>query len=121
MPTFTDRSTGADRCRPARVQTFCTVSRRPAGPLAPPTRRPGRRSRWRAAPAGPTPVGWREKHQPGRLTYSKFQLRWFGVPAPAAGIVRGRAEPVKAVCHRGATAPVELSGERTRKDDLDRT
>ena len=26
-------------------------SRRPAGPLAPPPRRPGRRSRWRAAPA----------------------------------------------------------------------
>ena len=28
-----------------RVRTFCTVSRRPAGPLAPPTRRPGLRSR----------------------------------------------------------------------------
>jgi hypothetical protein len=44
-----------------------------------------------------------------------------GVPAPAAGIFRGRSEPVKAVCDRRATAPVELPGERTREDDLDRT
>jgi DNA replication protein DnaC len=27
------------------VKTFCTVSRRPDGPLAPPPRRPGRHSR----------------------------------------------------------------------------
>jgi hypothetical protein len=43
------------------------------------------------------------------------------VPAPAAGIVRGRSEPVKAVCDRRATASVKLPGERTREDDLDRT
>jgi hypothetical protein len=36
-------------------------------------------------------------------------------------IVRGRAEPVKAVCDRRTTAPVDLPGERTREDDLDRT
>ena len=34
------------------VQTFCTVSRRPAGPLAPPTRRARRRSRWRSRYGG---------------------------------------------------------------------
>jgi hypothetical protein len=33
----------------------------------------------------------------------------------------GRAEPVKAVSNRRATASVNLPGERTRKDDLDRT
>jgi hypothetical protein len=33
---------------PASVRTFCTVSRRPAGPLAPPPRRPGRHSRCRS-------------------------------------------------------------------------
>jgi len=57
-------SSGARQRLPqTRVRTFCTVSRRPAGPLAPPPRRPGRRSRWRAAPAGPTPVGWRERRE----------------------------------------------------------
>ena len=35
------------------------------------------------------------------------------------GIVRDRQDPVKPVCARGATAPVELPGERTRKDGLD--
>ena len=59
--------------------------------------------------------------KPGRLTYSKFHLCRRGVPAPAAGIVRGRSEPVKAVCDRRTTAPVELPGERTREDGLDRT
>ena len=44
-----------------------------------------------------------------------------GVPAPAAGIVQARPEPVKLVCDRRTTAPVELPGERTREDDLDRT
>jgi len=44
-----------------------------------------------------------------------------GVPAPAAGIVRGRAEPVKAVCDRRPTGSVELPGQRTHEDGLDRT
>src|ERR1700729_2969307 len=103
------------------VTIFSTVSRRPAGPLAPPPRRPGRRSRWRAAPAGPTPGGWREKREAGPLDIQQVSSAQTGVPAPAAGIVRGRSEPVKAVCARRATAPVELPGERTREDDLDRT
>ena len=34
------------------VRTFCTVSRRPAGPLAPPTRRARRSSRWRSRYGG---------------------------------------------------------------------
>ena len=42
-----------------------------------------------------------------------------GVPAPAAGIVRGRSEPVKAICGRRATAPVKVPGKRTREDGLD--
>ena len=33
----------------------------------------------------------------------------------------GRTEPVKAVCDRRATASVNLPGERTREDGLDRT
>jgi len=59
--------------------------------------------------------------KPGRLIYSKFPLCRRGVPAPAAGIVRGRSEPVKAVCGCRTTAPVELPGERAREDGLDRT
>jgi hypothetical protein len=42
-----------------------------------------------------------------------------GCPCSRCGIVQGRSEPVKAVCDRRATAPVELPGERTREDDLD--
>jgi hypothetical protein len=37
-------------CR--RVRTFCTVSRRPAGPHAPPTQRARLRSRWRSRYGG---------------------------------------------------------------------
>jgi hypothetical protein len=36
---------------------------------------------------------------------------------PLPGIVRGRSEPVKAICGRRATAPVELLSER--EDSLD--
>ena len=36
-------------------------------------------------------------------------------------IVQSRSEPVKAVCDRRATASVNLPGERTHEDDLDRT
>jgi hypothetical protein len=57
----------------------------------------------------------------GRSICSKFRLCSGVVPAPAASIVRGRSEPVKAVCDRRATASVELPGERTREDSLDRT
>ena len=45
----------AGPCRPLyppSVRTFCTVSRRPAGPLAPPTRRARRCSRWRSRSGG---------------------------------------------------------------------
>jgi hypothetical protein len=71
---------------------------------------------------GPTPVGWREEQEAGPLNRQQVSaMRARGVPAPAAGIVRGRSEPVKAVCDRRATAPVELPGERTHEDDLDRT
>jgi hypothetical protein len=73
------------------------------------------------AAAGPAPVGWREKREIGPFEYSKFHLCGWGRPAPAAGIFRGRSEPVKAVGDRRATASVELPGERTREDDLDRT
>ena len=61
------------------------------------------------------------KTSTGRSTRSKFHRCPRIVPAPAARIVRGRSEPVKAVCDRRATAPVKLPGERTREDDLDRT
>ena len=37
------------------VRTFCTVSRRPAGPHAPPTRRARLRSRWRSRYGGANP------------------------------------------------------------------
>jgi hypothetical protein len=104
-----------------RVRTFCTVSRRPAGPLAPPPRHARLRSRWRSRYGGATPVGWRESMKAGPLDLQRVSSVPVGVPPPAAGIVRDRSEPVKAVCDRRPTAPVELPGQCTREDGLDRT
>ena len=92
-----------------RAARAAATARTPTLPLALPLRRRQRR----ATGAKST--------KPGRLTYSKFHLCSVDVPAPAAGIVRDRAEPVKAVCGRRPTAPVELPRGRTRKDGLDRT
>ena len=55
---------------------------------------------------------------PGLRPVSSAQARR---PCSRCRIVRCRAEPVKAVCDRRATAPAELPGGRTREDDLDRT
>jgi hypothetical protein len=60
----------------------------PRGPLAPPPRHARRRSSRSSAPAALTPVGWREKQEVGPLTCRKFHPCRWGVPAPAAGIVR---------------------------------
>jgi hypothetical protein len=113
-------------CPQVCPQAVCRLSVRFQG--GPPGRSRRRLGALAFAPAGapataaPTPVGWREKHEkPGRLTYSKFHACWRGVPAPAAGIVRVRSEPVKPICDRRATAPVKLHGECTREDGLDRT
>ncbi len=104
------------------VKTFCTVSRRPVGPLAPPPRRARLRSRWRFRYGGANAGRQaRTAWNPGRLTYSKFHLVGGTSLLPLPGLSRGRAEPVKAVCDRRTTAPAELPGERTREDGLDRT
>jgi len=107
---------------PSGVRTFCTVSRRPAGPLAPPTRRARLRSRLRSR------CGGARRRSAGAKGWTRAALQTASligaggcVPAPAAEIVRGRSEPVKAVCDRRTTASVELPGERTREDVLDRT
>jgi hypothetical protein len=44
-----------------------------------------------------------------------------GCPCSRCGIVRGRSEPVKAVCDRMAPASVQMPRERTREDGFDRT
>ena len=105
----------------SRVRTFCTVSRRPAGPLAPPPRRARLRSRCRSRYGGANAGRLARKHETRPLDIQQVSSVPVGVPAPTAGIVRGRPGPVKAVCDRRATAAVELPGERTREDDLDRT
>jgi hypothetical protein len=74
------------------------------------------------ATAAPTPGDWRKSNGHGPLdTYSKFIGAGEASLLPLPGIVRGRSEPVKAVCDRRTTAPVKVASERTRKDDLDRT
>src|ERR1022692_728351 len=74
-------------------------------------RRPGQRRS-----AGATSV------EPGPLDLQQASsVAGEGVPAPAAGIVRGRSEPVNAVSDRRATASVELPGARTREGGLGRT
>ena len=107
------------------VQTFCTVfkaarraaraaatARTPPLPLALPLRLRQRRS------AGAKNY---ETRRPPDKQQSPGFIRAGGVHAPAADIVRGRAEPVKPVCDHRATASVKLPGECTREDGLDRT
>ena len=69
------------------VKTFCTPSRRPVGPLAPPTRRARLRSRYGGASAGRLA----RKHKT-RAALDAQQLPGFscgrGCPTPAVGIVR---------------------------------
>jgi hypothetical protein len=105
-----------------RVQTFCTVSRRPAGPLAPPPRRTRLRSRWRSRYGGANAGRLARKHGTrAAIDLQKSLGSAVGCPCSRWPIVQGRSEPVKAVCDRRATAPVELPGERTHEDGLDRT
>jgi len=54
------RDRAAGPMPPGSVRTFCTVSRRPAGPLAPLSRRQLGAHAFAPATAAPTPVGWRE-------------------------------------------------------------
>jgi hypothetical protein len=70
--------------------------------------------------AGPVPVGWREK-EAGPLYIQQVSSVRADRPCSRRRIVRARPEPVKAVCDRRATAPVELPGERTHEAVLDRT
>jgi hypothetical protein len=107
-----------------RVRTLCTVSRRPAGPLAPPPQRARLRSRWRSRYGGAN-AGRRTRKARGFRAAVDLRLlskpSRGGCPCSRCGIVQGRAEPVKAVCDRRTTAPVKLPSARTREDDLDRT
>jgi hypothetical protein len=90
-----------------RAARATNTARSPLLPLALPQRRRRRRS------AGAKVCN------PGPLGMSKFHRYKWGVPAPAAGIVPGRSEPVKTVCERRTTASAELPSQRTRKDGLD--
>jgi hypothetical protein len=104
------------------VQTFCTASRRPAGPLAPPTRRARLRSRWRSRYGGANAGRLARKAEdfgPPLTDSSYRELSRRGCPCSRCGIVQGRSEPVKAVCDRRPTAAVQLPGGGTREDDLD--
>jgi DNA invertase Pin-like site-specific DNA recombinase len=70
---------------------------------------------------GLMPVGWRGEVKFGPPEVRQFHRCRTGRPCSRCRIVRGRSEPVKAVCGRRPTAAVELPGERTREDGLDRT
>jgi len=54
------------RLGPRRVRSFCTSSRRPAGPLAPPPRRARLRSRWRSRYVGANAGRLARKRQDAR-------------------------------------------------------
>jgi hypothetical protein len=87
--------------RPGRAARAAATARTPSLPLALPLRR------------RPRGAGWREKHKTGPLDLQRISAVPVSVPAPAARIVRDRAEPVKAACDRRPTTSVELPGERT--------
>ncbi len=67
-----------------RVRTFCTVSRRPAGPHAPPTRRVRLRSRWRSRYGDANAGRLARKGEDFRaaLTYSSYRGTAEGVMLP---------------------------------------
>jgi hypothetical protein len=114
---------GVPGCPRDRVRTFCTVSRRPSGPLAPPPRHARLRSRWRSRYGGANAGRLARRAGDFRAAVDRreFQRLSCGCPCSRCGILQGRTEPVKAVCERRTTAPVEPRGQRTREDGLDRT
>ena len=104
------------------VRTFCTVSRRPAGPLAPPPRRPGLRCRCRSR-SGPDqrPVGWREDETRGRLTLSQFTSAREVAPAPAAGLSGAGQNPSRPSVTAGQPHPLSCLVNVHAKTALSRT
>jgi hypothetical protein len=82
-----------------RVRTFCTFSRRPAGPLAPPPRRARLRSRWRSrygdANAGRLARKCRDAGPPLHVQQLPG-LQPRGVHAPAAKLSEAAQNPSRA-------------------------
>ena len=80
----------------------------PTGPLAPPTRRPGRRLSWRSAPARPVPAGWRETKNSGPpLANPEFHMCGRVRSRPA--IVRAGPGQSSPPVHAGQPAPAETA------------
>jgi hypothetical protein len=98
----------------AAVRTFCTSSRRPAGPLAPPTRRPRLRSRSGKPPRRPAGAEHR-KIQAARRPDVHVLDCGVSVMAPAPSL-SGSPEPVKSA-YGAATRPccARLLAEPARK------
>jgi hypothetical protein len=93
------RDRAAGPMPPGSVRTFCTVSRRPAGPLAPLSRRQLGAHAFAPATAAPTPVGWRESIKtPAVFDVQQSPALAAGsrVPAPATDIVRVGQNPSRA-------------------------
>jgi hypothetical protein len=104
-----------------RVRTFCTVSRRPAGPLAPPPRRARLRSRYGGAHAGrlarkakPCRPQSTEKFH-GRSGFDKGTLAMAQIGLTRAGQKAARSRSQRTghrplsnppLCLRGANAPL---------------
>jgi hypothetical protein len=90
------------------VRTFCTVSRRPTGPLAPPTRRARLRSHWRSRYGGAN-AGWlaRKAETFGPpMTYSSYPgVRPRGVHAPAAELSKTGQNPSRPSVTAGQPHP----------------
>ena len=115
--TLRQRSVGVRRrCPIASVQNFCTVSRRPAGPLAPPTRRARLRSRWRSRYGGAN--AGRLARKSGSpvppLMYDSHRRSPRGCPCSRCRYCPGRPEPVKSAFGVGS-ADLRLLTEPARK------
>ena len=92
-----------------RAARAAAAARTPPLPLALPLRRRQRRSAGAKTETGP----------PWTFSITGFGHGGSGVHAPAAGIVQGQSEPIKAVTGRRATASVTVLGGRSREDGLD--
>jgi hypothetical protein len=93
------------------VQTFCTVSRRPAGPHAPPTRHARLRSRYGGANAGRLARKAGDfRAAVGPQQFTRVQPR--GVHAPAAELSKAGQNPSRPSVTAGQPHPSNCPSER---------
>ena len=103
------------------VRTSCTISRRPAGPLAPPPRRARLRSRWRCRYGGANAGRLARRAGDFRAALDRQQLPGAqprGVHAPAAELSKAGQNPSRPSVTAGQPQPLSCLVEVHAKTTL---